>query len=190
MSHNICSKSTVLSNLAKHIIAHRTSNSAAEFDKNKENINNELKTLGYCPDLVAVSRIDHDRMTLCRITLNDSQVLMCDISDRFGEPMIWYFTKPPGFGEKYVVTLQANVGDKMTQSIKDRLLAYGYKSSFHPAQWQDVGGPENGPKLVGHNDYTLWELEIPGKPSHCVVEEDGTIVAVEFDMVNPYECPF
>lgn len=38
--------------------------------------------------------------------------------------------------------------------VRAQLLAQGYTAVFSPEQWEDIGGPENGPHLVGHVAYT------------------------------------
>jgi hypothetical protein len=63
---------------------------------------------------------------------------------------------------------------QFTESCALLLLALGFKLTSHAASWEDVGGPENGPKLVGHNAYDEYS---DGKTS--VFVEGGEIKAVE-----------
>lgn len=56
------------------------------------------------------------------------------------------------------------------------LNAAGYTYSFWPAKWEDIGGPESGPKLWGYPDTEVWTL--PGKfSSHEIVVIDGEVVS-------------
>lgn len=54
----------------------------------------------------------------------------------------------------------------------------GYAHTFVPEQWKDIGGPENGPKVVGHPDLHIWTLELTNSYHeiivvHGIVEESG-----------------
>ena len=73
-----------------------------------------------------------------------------------------------------------------TEATALLLTALGFTLTSHPACWQDIGGPENGPKLVGHNAYDVWS-----KGETSVVVYDGHIVEVEKDMLTwPELVPF
>lgn len=52
------------------------------------------------------------------------------------------------------------------------LLAAGYVCEAIPAFWEDIGGPESGPKLVGHKGYDQWV----SPTNHLIAVEDGWIV--------------
>jgi hypothetical protein len=49
------------------------------------------------------------------------------------------------------------------------LNACGYSQEFHEESWQDVGGPESGPDVVGHPAHCVWTLPLDGKNIHVVV---------------------
>lgn len=40
------------------------------------------------------------------------------------------------------------------------LLAAGFTPEFFPADWEDIGGPESGPKLSGHPDLVVYSLPV------------------------------
>ena len=63
------------------------------------------------------------------------------------------------------------------------LAACGYEATFCPAQWEDVGGPENGPLLFGHPDMWVWSLD-QGSSTHEIVVIGGRVADV-VDMPNP-----
>ncbi len=44
----------------------------------------------------------------------------------------------------------------MDQHTAVLLQAAGYTCQKHAAEWEDIGGPESGPKVVGHPDYDEW----------------------------------
>ena len=54
------------------------------------------------------------------------------------------------------------------------LTALGFTHTHHPATWRDVGGPENGPKVIGGPAYDEWNN---GSVSVYVV--DGMAQGVE-----------
>lgn len=54
------------------------------------------------------------------------------------------------------------------------LTALGFTCTQHPATWEDVGGPENGPKLVGGPAYDEWS-----KDGVSVYVVDGMVQDVE-----------
>lgn len=60
------------------------------------------------------------------------------------------------------------------------LSALGYRREFVPAQWMDVGGPESGPKLVGHDAYEAWT-----RGNHCFIVYNGELVDEDFDFPEP-----
>jgi hypothetical protein len=54
----------------------------------------------------------------------------------------------------------------------ERLLsALGYSKTHHPASWEDVGGVESGPRLIGGPAHDLWQ-----RGEHCLVVECGELV--------------
>ena len=54
------------------------------------------------------------------------------------------------------------------------LNAAGYSCEHYPATWQDIGGPENGPKLIGGPAFNEWR-----NGDHIIVVSEGEVVAVE-----------
>lgn len=56
------------------------------------------------------------------------------------------------------------------------LLAAGFEPEFYPAQWEDVGGPESGPKLSGHPDTLVYSLVIGALLMEVVVADDAVEV--------------
>jgi len=65
------------------------------------------------------------------------------------------------------------------------LTALGFSMQHVPADWEDVGGPESGPKVVGHPEYDVWT-----KGTTAVYVADGMIVEVEELPPNPEDFPF
>jgi hypothetical protein len=55
------------------------------------------------------------------------------------------------------------------------LNAAGYTYAFWPATWEDIGGPESGPKLHGYPDTEVWTLR-GEHSSHEIVVIDGQVV--------------
>lgn len=51
------------------------------------------------------------------------------------------------------------------------LLAKGYTHEHLEESWEDVGGPENGPKLIGHPECDVYALR-----DHYYVFQDGELV--------------
>ena len=45
----------------------------------------------------------------------------------------------------------------MTHPAHHFLLDLGYTHTHIEAYWEDVGGPESGPKVTGHNGYDQYE---------------------------------
>jgi hypothetical protein len=74
---------------------------------------------------------------------------------------------------------------KLTPEVQQTLAALGFTHIHHPADWEDIGGPESGPKLVGHNAYDEYR-----KDDTSVYVEDGIIVAAEKMPPNPEGFPF
>ena len=65
------------------------------------------------------------------------------------------------------------------------LTALGFTLTSRPASWEDVGGPERGPKLIGGPAYDEW-----AKDDISVIVQDGMIVAVEKQYPMPEDFPF
>jgi hypothetical protein len=62
----------------------------------------------------------------------------------------------------------------LTDDTKTLLAALGFVHTHYPAEWEDVGNSENGPKLSGHNAFDVW-----AKGNLEIGVEDGIIVGVE-----------
>jgi hypothetical protein len=73
----------------------------------------------------------------------------------------------------------------LTAEVQQTLQALGFVHTHHPADWEDTGGPESGPHLVGHNAYDEYR-----KDDTSVYVEDGIIVAVEKMPPDPADIPF
>jgi hypothetical protein len=58
------------------------------------------------------------------------------------------------------------------------LTANGYVWSRHPAFWEDVGDPENGPKIHGWAEHDLYESE--ESDIIVVIYEDGKAEVVPY----------
>jgi hypothetical protein len=66
------------------------------------------------------------------------------------------------------------------------LRAAGYEHEFYEDSWEDVGGPESGPKLVGNPDMDVFSrLSDDGTSYHCIVVVDGWVVEVEDSPAGP-----
>lgn len=39
------------------------------------------------------------------------------------------------------------------------LLEMGYTHTHVEAEWEDIGGPENGPIIVGHGEFDMYESD-------------------------------
>lgn len=71
------------------------------------------------------------------------------------------------------------------------LLAAGFIPEFYPAQWEDVGDAENGPRLDGYPDTLVYTLELPPSNGHCaalevvVLEDKGTCSEMELVPLGP-----
>lgn len=66
------------------------------------------------------------------------------------------------------------------------LLAAGFVPEFYPAQWEDVGDPENGPKLDGYPDTVTYTLPNVSKGAdYEVVVVDNEVVAVDYLPAGP-----
>ena len=74
---------------------------------------------------------------------------------------------------------------KLTVEVQQTLAALGFVHTHHPAEWKDIGGPENGPKLIGNNEFDEYS-----KDNTSLYVEDGVIVAVEKTQPNPGDFPF
>ena len=72
----------------------------------------------------------------------------------------------------------------LTPEVQQTLQALGFVHTHHPADWEDIGGPESGPELSGHNAYDEYS-----KGDTSVYVEDGIIVAVEKLPPNPEDIP-
>lgn len=70
------------------------------------------------------------------------------------------------------------------------LTAAGYEHQFVPADWQDIGGPESGPKLCGHPDMDVWfKINEKATATHDIVVVDGEVVEMGNQPHWP-DCPF
>ena len=67
------------------------------------------------------------------------------------------------------------------------LNALGYVQERVPEHWQDVGGPENGPKLEGHRAFQIYARPEDGE---YVVIEDGIVVEIGTDPYAGQEVPY
>ena len=68
------------------------------------------------------------------------------------------------------------------------LQAAGYTYEFIEASWQDIGGPENGPKLSGHPDLHIYTLTLADRPytQHVIVVDDnGEIIECDYQPTPP-----
>lgn len=61
------------------------------------------------------------------------------------------------------------------------LIAAGYTHEFVAAHWEDVGGPESGPKLAGNPDADIYTLEVSPTKLHVIVVCDGEVVQAEYE---------
>lgn len=61
------------------------------------------------------------------------------------------------------------------------LAALGYQCEHVPETWEDVGGPESGPLVVGHGAGDVWT-----KGDHVIVVEDGMILLAERQPPGPW----
>lgn len=77
-------------------------------------------------------------------------------------------------------------------TLYDWFAERGYTSRKVPEEWEDIGGPENGPKLVGHPAYTEWtKPDTNGTSVHVLIECPDGVIADEFtDPVYPDDMPF
>lgn len=64
------------------------------------------------------------------------------------------------------------------------LTAAGYTHQFWPAHWEDIGGPESGPKLYGWPASHVWTLQLETS-EHCIVVQDGVVVSEEVGPTGP-----
>jgi hypothetical protein len=68
---------------------------------------------------------------------------------------------------------------RFDQHCATLLIALGYTCEQLPETWEDVGGPESGPRLVGGPACDVWSRP-DGKGSvHVIVVEAGDIVEEE-----------
>jgi hypothetical protein len=59
----------------------------------------------------------------------------------------------------------------MLTLTEQQLMEMGFVHTYYPAEWEDVGGPENGPDLQGHDEYSVWTLG-----QAYIVVQDGAVV--------------
>ena len=64
------------------------------------------------------------------------------------------------------------------------LPALGYELEHIDAHWEDVGGPENGPRLVGHSAYDEWTKSLDETHTHVIVVQDGEVVDVSTEPIS------
>lgn len=56
------------------------------------------------------------------------------------------------------------------------LAALGFDPIHHPADWRDIGSPESGPRLEGHNEY----IEYHSAKAHTsLYVQENMIVDIE-----------
>jgi hypothetical protein len=60
------------------------------------------------------------------------------------------------------------------------LIAVGYSHEHVEESWEDVGGPESGPKLVGGPAADIYWLEESPTKDHQIVVVRGEIVEMEY----------
>lgn len=66
------------------------------------------------------------------------------------------------------------------------LNALGYVCRHYDANLEDVGGPESGPHLVGHNAFDSWErMRDDGSAIDCIIVVDGEVVDTEVLPAGP-----
>ena len=70
-------------------------------------------------------------------------------------------------------------------TVQPLLTALGFTLRHVPADWEDVGGPENGPELVGHNEFDVFE-----KGNMAVYVEGGFVRECEILPPDPEDFPF
>lgn len=57
------------------------------------------------------------------------------------------------------------------------LNALGYTCAAFPASWEDVGGPESGPHIVGNPAFQEWTRPEPdGASEHAIIVCCGEVV--------------
>jgi hypothetical protein len=61
-----------------------------------------------------------------------------------------------------------------TERSAAALIMAGYTLTQHPADWEDIGGPESGPKVVGHNGFDEWT-----KGDVSIIVVNGQVEAIE-----------
>ena len=76
--------------------------------------------------------------------------------------------------------------------VNDALLlkAAGYEHAFYPEEWEDVGGPESGPKIVGNPDTDVWTLPLSEHWEHEIAVVGGMVVSDLVVPVYPDNFPF
>jgi hypothetical protein len=70
--------------------------------------------------------------------------------------------------------MQAKLSQPFTAEDETLLLQDGWIRTEEPAHWEDIGGPESGPELDGHEAYTIWE-----KGDYSVIVYDGEVADAE-----------
>ncbi len=59
------------------------------------------------------------------------------------------------------------------------LAAEGFVCTSHDAWWQDVGGPESGPKLIGWPAYDSWVRKNEDDTFTEIIVEEGVIANID-----------
>jgi hypothetical protein len=77
------------------------------------------------------------------------------------------------------IAFDATTGPKL-------MTLFGYTVTHHEATWEDVGGPESGPKLVGCPAHDEWTRS----DGHYVIVADGEIVDIGQYQPTPDGYPF
>lgn len=62
------------------------------------------------------------------------------------------------------------------------LNAAGFTCEHVPASWQDIGGPESGPKLVGGPAYEVWSCG-----DQYIIVQDGEVEEYGTNIYYDYE---
>jgi hypothetical protein len=65
------------------------------------------------------------------------------------------------------------------------LKAAGYEHEFVPAQWEDTGDVENGPRLDGHPDMDVWTVDVRKGVYHEIIIIDHEVVNNELQPAGP-----
>ncbi len=56
------------------------------------------------------------------------------------------------------------------------LTVAGYVRETYKETWEDVGGPESGPRIVGHGAGEAFVLDLPSGAQHVISVEHGEVV--------------